>query len=268
MALPAPIFQMAHAVLGLETVSQGDPAGDEMFITAVKGEFPNLVNRQQLPPEMPSVAPRLLLTSTSSQLALSAAQVDFEVRFYGDYLTDTERGVDYVEKKLLAVLEGLAAAGLRAMTVGVIGTFRFSFREAPEGEGPARHILNTHLTPQVDAADIQDAMAKVAIRVRDTYFVNLTVSNYESRLVERPLMPGVLLTVRSWEGQVEDTGIELTVDINNLLEVREREERPTVTANGIGAVTRLLREVATKSGPAFVQSGVVSVDEMVAMSAT
>jgi hypothetical protein len=102
MALPSPSFQRAHAVFQLGAFTR-DPAKDEAFIEAVKGEFPNVISRQQLPPEALGPAPHLVLASTSSQLAVSALQVDFEVRFYGDYVDDIQRGVDYVENKLTAI---------------------------------------------------------------------------------------------------------------------------------------------------------------------
>jgi hypothetical protein len=266
MSLPAPAFQMAHAVLGIDPVVMGDPARDERFIAAVKTEFPNLVTRQHLPAEMPPGAPRLLLASTSSQLAVSASQIDFEVRFYGDYLGDSARGIDYVDNKLQTVLQGLEAADLNAVTVGLIGTFRFPFPSEAEGDSPALHILETLLKADVDREHVQDAMAKVAIRISDTYFVNLAVSNYEARIVERPIMPGVPVAVRPWEGRPSESGIELAVDVNNLLEVRRAAGvLPTVTADSIRAVARLFRDVAMRSGPAFVEGGVVPVDDLVAM---
>lgn len=49
-----------------------------------------------LPAEAPPQSPHLILGSSSSQLAISVAQADFEVRFYGDYLDDIARGLEYV----------------------------------------------------------------------------------------------------------------------------------------------------------------------------
>ena len=65
MALPEPVFQSAHGVFGLRSFSR-DPAKDETFIEAVKGEFPNTIIRQQLPTESAGSAPHLVLASTSS----------------------------------------------------------------------------------------------------------------------------------------------------------------------------------------------------------
>ena len=91
----------------------------------------------------------------------------------------------------------------------------------------------------------------MAIRLRDTYYVNFTLSNSEARALERPIMPGALMVIRGWEGRLDDVGLELAVDINNNLEARVAQRDPEVTLDGLRAVTGLLRDVATSSGPAF-----------------
>jgi hypothetical protein len=262
MPLPEPTFVMTHGVLQLPNPVIRDPGRDERFLEAVRGEFPNVINHQLLPQEAPPLVPHLTVSSTSSQLAVSAAQADFEVRFYGEYVNDLERGLEYVERKLKAILLGFQAADLAPSLIGLIATLHFSFRDA-EDEEPAEHILRTHLRTEVDSSDLQDAMARIALRVRDTYFVTMTLSNYESRILERPIMPGLqTIRVRPWEGRVEDKGIELGLDINNNLEARTREQDPVVTEEGIRAVTQLLRDVATTTGPTFAESGTVSVDSL------
>jgi hypothetical protein len=77
-------------------------------------------------------------------------------------------------------------------------------------------------------------------------------------------MAGVI--IRPWEGTVNETGIELTVDINNILEARESTDPVVVTANGVEATTRLLREVITRVGPAFVESAELPVSEITEIS--
>jgi hypothetical protein len=208
------------------------------------------------------MAPHLVLASTSSQLALSAVQADFEVRFYGDYATDIERALEFVERKVRSILKGFDALGARPMMIGVIATLEFSFA-GREGESPAEHILATHLRTSVDQEALQDALARVAIKVRDTYFVTMTVNNYESRIFERPILPGMTaIQVRPWEGRVDDIGVQLVVDINNGLELRTQEQTPAVTDAGLGAVTRLLREIVETAGPEFVEFGNVSADAL------
>jgi hypothetical protein len=244
-----------------------DPARDEAFIAAVRGEFPNLVNRTLLPAESPPFTPHIMLASTSSQLAVSSAQADFEVRFYGEYLTDIQHGLQYVERKLDTVLAGFDAAGNSVAMIGLIATLHFSFRDM-EGAEPAAHILGTHLRTPVDASEVQDALARVALKLRDTYFVTLTLSNYETRVLERPIMPGLsFVRVRPWEGRVDDRGLELVIDINNNLEARAGNADPVVTAEGVRAVAGVLREIATTSGPDFAETGRLSAAALTLSSA-
>lgn len=255
MDVGSPHFAMAHAVLGLGHPLSPEPHLDETFIGAVGREFPNVVTRQPPLSGLPVQGPRVVLTSSSSQLVLSAVQADFEVRFYGEYATDLPRAMEYIGRKLDAVRLGFDSIGQRLTNVGAIATFHFSTKES--GEHPAQHILATHLRSDADPDTVQDAVARIALRARDKYFINLGVSNYESRIWNRPIMPGAPqpIAVKPWEGTVDDVGIELTVDVNNGLEGRVKKTDPEVTAQGIQAVLDLLGRVATDVGPPFVETG-------------
>jgi hypothetical protein len=260
------VFSRAHAVLQLPTVSARDAGRDERFIAALSGEFPNVVSHQAVPAETPPIVPHLVLASTSSQLALSAIQADFEVRFYGEYATDPERGLEFVERKIRSILAGFDAIGEQPMMIGVVATLDFSFTNR-EGVSPAEHVLATHLKVQVDREAVQDALARIAFKLRDTYFVTMTVSNYETRTFERPILPGLnAIQIRPWEGRLDDAGVQLAIDINNNLEIRTREQTPVVTDVGLRAVMQVLSEIVMTAGPAFVESGAVAVDELAATS--
>jgi hypothetical protein len=264
LPLPSSTLTAAHGVLGLRDFRTRDAGRDEAFIAAVRSEFPNVLNRVSLPVEAPPNAPHLVLASTSSQLAISSVQADFEVRFYGDYLNDVGRALEFVERKLGAVFAGFQVVDEPIASVGLIGTLNFSF--AGRDDRPVDHILQTHLRTPVDLAQVEDAVARVAVRLRDTYFLNLTLSNYERRALERPLMPGAMMRVRPWEGRVDDTGLELTLDINNNLEARAHQRDPEVTLGGLHAITGLLRDVATESGPRFAETGELSTERLTASS--
>jgi len=264
MTLAPPTFLMAHAVLGFSGPLSRAPAQSEILAAALREAFPNVVARPYLTQDVPAQTPHLTLASTSSQLAVSAFQADFEVRFYGDYLTDVPRSLDYVEAKLLAVLHGLRAIETVPSLVGLIGTFHFAVDGAEDGVA-AGHILDTHLQTSVDRSAVADALVRVAVRVRDTYFVSLTLGNYEFRTFERPIMPGMQqIRLSPWEGKVQERGLELTLDINNNLEGRTLHRDPVVTEQGVRAVTRLLRDVALTTGPTFAESGVVDVPSLTA----
>jgi hypothetical protein len=248
MALPDPRLSAVQSVLQFSGPAGREPARDEAIVQGVKSEFPNVVLRQYLPPDAPAIAPHLVLSSTSSQLAVSAVAAQFQVQFYGDYLGDVELGIEYVERKLSAVLAGLRAAEIEPATVGVVAAMHFPFSVGEE-QAVIDHILGTHLREAVDPSQVQDAVARVAVRIRDTYFVTLTIKNYETRIVERPIFPGMAtVSVRPWEGRVEEVGIELGIDINNNLEARTTGTA-VVTDAGIEAMSGLLRELAVSSGP-------------------
>ncbi len=262
LPLHGPTLIAAHGVFGLREYRPRDGGRDAAFLAAVRSEFPNVLNHVNLPAEAPPNAPHLTLASSSSQLAVSSVQADFEVRFYGDYLNDIGRALEYVERKLAAVFVGFQAVDAPIALIGLIGTMNFSF--ADREDRPVDHILQTHLRTAVDPAEVQDAVARVAVRLRDTYFLNLTLSNYERRNLERPIMPGAPLRIRPWEGRVDDTGLELAIDINNNLEARAQQRDPDVTIDGIRAVTNLLRNVATASGPMFADTGELSTESLTA----
>jgi hypothetical protein len=258
-----PVFVRAHGVLGLPNLLPSRAELDEGFITAVQDEFPTVVNRQPALAQAPMNMPRLVLASTSSQLALSPGQADFEVQFYGDYTTSADLALDYIHRKIEAIRRGLAAIGQTPSNIGLIFSTWFSFKE--RDEGPAAHILKTHLRIEADPETVQDSSAKIALKVADKYFINLTVTNYESRSFQRPILPGsqMPIMIKPWEGTIEDVGIELTLDINNVLENRVNEGSVEVTDQGVTAVLDLLRHLAEGPGTEFVESGTVNFDELV-----
>lgn len=234
-----------------------DPARDEAFIAALNQEFPNVVNRQFLPVEAPPAAPHLTLADASSQLLLSAAQVDIQVRPFGENSQDLEQGLAHVERKMLATLAGLQALNVVPSSVGLIGTINFPF---PVDGHPAEHVLKTHLRSDVDPADLQDASARIALKIRDIYFVTLAVSNYEVRVFERVLGPGPqAIRLKPGDGQIDEIGLELSIDINNNLEAQNSDADPVVTDEGVKAVVGLLRGIAGSAGPEFVETGQVSI---------
>jgi hypothetical protein len=261
MRFPAPTFLGAHGVLQLADIRQRERAVDDAFIAAVASEFPNSIMRSEpasLPP--PAATPHLVLASSSSQLALSASQADFDVRFYGEFLTDVEQGLQYVERKLRTVLEGFDAIGAQVTSVGVVAPLHFSYPLTRPDE-PKLHMLRKHLRTRIEPEEVADAFARVAVKVRGKYFVNLTMNTYESRTFERPFMAMAIpqaLRLRPWDGKLDDIGLELLIDINNNLEGRIDRKDPVVTDDGLRAVIGLLTEVATSSGPAYAKTGHIS----------
>jgi hypothetical protein len=259
MSLGDPKFLGVQGILELSEIGR-DQARDDRFIQAVSPEFPNIQNRQILNPDAPLPAPHLILASQSSQLSLSAVQADFQVQFYGTYADDITKGLDYAERKLLAIFRALEAAGASVTSIGVVAKLHFP-RTGAEEPGPAADILQTLTKVDVDSTDLADAQVRIALKVRDTYFVNLNVANYELRQFEQAVRPGMMMNIRvkPWLGTVEETGVDLTVDINNKLEAQVQMKDPQVTSEGVSAVVRMLRDIATSSGPHFAATGEISV---------
>lgn len=262
MPLPSPEFVRVHGLLQFPTLLPPDPGRDERLIAALAKAFPYVVARQYLPAGSPANTPHLVLTSSSSQLAISAVQADFEVRFYGPYTGDVERCLGYVADKLSTLRQALAELGVDAVTLGIVATVNLPFA-AEETETPSGYILRQHLAVGVDPLRVQDASLRIAVRVRDVYFVTLSLSNYESRVIERPMLPGPqAVRVRSGEGRLLSEGLELTVDVNNNLEVRMTEQDPIVSEQGLKASLRLVGEVVRGEGLRFAETGQVSVEAL------
>jgi hypothetical protein len=257
----------AHGVLGLPALLPRAPDLDEALITALQQEFPNIVLRQPPLAAMQNEGPRIVLTSTSSQLVISPNQADFEVRFYGEYSSDLDQCLGYLHRKMEAIRTGLAAVDLVPASIGLVVTMRFSFEQVDES--PVAHILDTHLRTHIDPHTVEDAVARLALKVRNKYFVSLRVANYEARVVQRPVMPGDMqpMIVKPWEGIVEDSGVALTVDINNVLENKIAQKDAEVSGNGVTNVIELLKQVARTAGPEFVKVGEVSTDVLVGEAA-
>jgi hypothetical protein len=167
----------------------------------------------------------------------------------------------------MTALAAFESVGAQVLAIGLVGTLRFSL--GVDGPSAVEHVLRTHLKLDVDEADVQDAVARVAVRVRDTYYVTMTVSNYESRIIDRPFLPNLqAVAIRRWEGQVNDLGLELNLDINNGLEGMTLEHDPVVTEEGVRAVVRMFRQVAMSAAPVFVEAGRVDLESLVASSST
>ena len=268
MDLPSPHFMGVQGVLGLPALLPHDPRLDETLIGELRQEFPNIVLRQPPLVGMPSEGPRIVLTSTSSQLVVSAAQADFQVRFYGDYPSALDKCLDYLHRKMEATRTALGSIDVVPANIGVVATLNFSFKQIDET--PIAHILDKHLRTQIDPATVEDAVARLALKVRDKYFVSLRVADYEARMIQRPVMPGDMqqpMVVKPWEGTVEDHGIGLTVDINNVLESKIARQDAQVSGEGVTNVIELLRQVVSTAGPQFVESGELSADVLVGETA-
>ena len=255
MALPQPRFVVARGVFELANPGPRTPDQDEAFIRAVQEEFPNVASRQLLPPGVPPSIPYLALQSTASRLAISPVGSELETRFYGDdYVADADRCLQYLGRKLDAILAGWLAIERPPSFLGVVTTLNLSFADRDDLGRPAQFILERHLRQEIDPDNLQDAQLRLSLRAGETHFATLAVANYESRMYERPVFSGQqLLQVRPWEGRVDDTGIELTVDVNNKLALINQQGEVTVDADQLHETMALLRRIIERAPEDFVE---------------
>jgi hypothetical protein len=246
----------AQAVVSLAELYSRNHATDDAFIASARSEFPTVATRLLPPQEIPAEAPHLVLQSTSSTLAVSAAQAEMQVRFYGDLLGDLDGSLAYVRRKVQTIRAAWIAAGARPSVLGVVITANVPFDPTDEF-GPAKHILNTHLSiERGDDAPIQDASARVAIRLADRLFFNVSVSNYELRTIRRPILPGMQqIMVKSWDAEVTERGIEVKLDINNRLEAVIRRSDPDLDDEAIETILGVAGRGLADALPEFVASG-------------
>jgi hypothetical protein len=264
MDFEGPSFIGARAVFDLPVLTTRSPEHDEAFIRAVRNDFPNLVSHQRLPPETPLQVPHIVLQSNASRLGVSAINAELDVRFFGDYVTSFPQCRDYLLRKLTGVLNGWAAMEFVPSLLGMVIVANYSAKNT--GENPVEHILRRQLCAQVDPAVVQDAQVRVAVRLFDRYFLNLGLSNYESRTLERPVFPGQQMLMKPWEGQVGDSGLQLTLDLNNRLSGLTTKSDPLVTPAEVKAMIDVWDQAMVSIVPDFIESGLVSTTVMTSQS--
>ncbi len=257
MEIGSPRIFSARGAFVFDRPQRGDPARDERFIQAVSSTFPTVIARQLLPPEAPPNIAHVQLASTSSQLLLSAVQAELVVQFYGDYNADLDLALTYVHDKMAAILEGLEVADMPASVVGMVSTLQLSMRDA--GRGAESALLGAQHLRHDPHAELQDVSVRLGVRFADSFFVNLETANYEARGFERPIMPGVPLSLAPWEGDVTDHGIRVSIDVNNRLRaIENRRFTPTTTAD-LDDVYRLLVAATKEVAPSFAKSGALNI---------
>jgi len=170
----------------------------------------------RLEPELPDEAPPgvafMLLSGRSSQMEFSQIQATLELEFYDAYRTKSELCRPLVADKARALLEAWARIEARPVWEGIVIKLRAPMNEPDES--PARHLFETHLRADYDGDAIHEAKVEVALRLQDRYFVTLAISPYENRRVQLA-GPSPAGTIRPWDGEVVERGVEVTLDINN-----------------------------------------------------
>jgi hypothetical protein len=263
VALSDPVFESARVVFRLPHASLRRPDEDDRFIQAVRGAFPILATRQALP--MDVNAPYIQLQSTASRLALSSGGSEFGVNFYADFGQDIARCFAYVRDKTIATLRGWEAVGVPPTFVGIICVLNYPFGQ--DKAEPAAYLLSRHTKYDVDAALVQDAFVRVALKIEEHYYLSLGLAVYERRAIERAVVLGQQVQVKPWEGEVDVTGIELTVDVNDRLYALANREEPTVDDAEVEAVLGLAEAAVARAGSSYIESARLDVDELTGVQA-
>lgn len=238
-----------------------DQARDEQFIAAIRREFPHVQNRQMLPAEAPLQAPHLILASQSAKLSLSALSAEIEIQFYGELVTAVDNALEYAERKLNAVYDALSAVGVPTEIFGAVARIHYPRPDGDALTAPHR-VLQTLTNVEIESNDLEDAGVKVALKVADTYFVHLSIENYETRKIEQAIRPGINMPIQQWRGTTDETGIELAVDVNNKWKRRRTQEETDVSAEGLAATMALIHHLALEAGPHLVETGEISVPDL------
>jgi hypothetical protein len=133
-----------------------------------------------------------------------------------------------------------------------------------EASSPSQFIAEHHFRQEVDPNFLQDAAARISVRLNDTHFMSLAISNYETRTYQRPVFSGqALLQVRPWEGTVEARGIELTIDINNKLALINRDGDFVVDEAVVRSTIEFVRRAVQTVPEAFVENAALDLDALV-----
>ncbi len=189
-------------------------------------------------------------------LAVSASQAEMQVRFYGDLIGDLDGCLGYIRRKVHTMRAAWLAAGARPSILGVVITANVPFDPADD-LGPADHILATHLRiERGDEAPIQDASARIAMRLADRLFFNVSVGNYEVRTIQRPILPGMQqILVKAWDAEVSERGIEVKLDVNNRLEAVVSKSDPDLDDQAIETILSVAGRGFAGPLPAYVSTG-------------
>jgi hypothetical protein len=237
-----------------------EPSRDNAIIQALAAEFPNVVSR----PIGASGAPNasLVLASSSAQLSIGPGQAEFGVGFSEPLLSNRDQVIDYLRTKLGTVVAALHGLDVNVLTAGVVLLAQYSFG-SESSAGVLRQLLETQIRGEVPVDDVADVQVRLALKVSDTYYVSLMVNNYETRNFQRIASPASpVISIRPWEGEVTDLGIQLAIDVNNRLGVRQAESDTVLGVGGMGDILDVVAAVAADTGPSFLERGRISSAEI------
>ena len=201
----------------------------------------------------------LVLASKSSQLSIGPGQAEFGVGFFGGHLRSLEGAMGYLRKKLGTLLSTLNGVDAHVLTAGVVLVVQFPFDAGTSSEDVLRQLLESQIRGDVPVDDVADVQVRLGLKVSDTYYVSLMVNNYESRSFQQIATPASpVISIRPWEGDVTELGIQLVIDVNNRLAVRQAESDTALDEGQLSEILDVVAAVAAGAGPEFVHTGRIS----------
>jgi hypothetical protein len=255
MPLPPLKYTAAHGVLNLPVDKPTLRTEDvkSRLGQSLQGLYQGRAE-QALPPEAPEEVPFLILPGRSSQIVFSQLQADIELEFHDHYETRGELCKTLVAERMERLLRAWGAVGGEPVWQGLVITLRASTDLA------ASHIFETHLRPDENSEGLHDAKVQLGLRLRDRYFVNLTIGQYEHRTITREVTGpgGPLGPIRPWEGEVTDRGLEVTVDINNRYGALVEKKHTVVDAEQMQAMNDLAWQIVEQVAKPYATDGVLN----------
>jgi hypothetical protein len=226
------------------------------------GLFPNVTARAKSPQGEGLV---LVSESNACQLVILPAMAQLQVGFYGNFemAGGLANCIAYLDNKIRAVL-ALIQNQMRqpVRTLAVVFDFKLSSHGLPlENDIIAR---GSELLPLVHPAlDLMvfDYQAKVAYEVEDTFFVNVSVSVYETMTasVSSSMAKVEPLHVHPHQLRRADRGLQFTLDANTRLLARRELSEVTsehwvkmttfVTEFRQTTIRRILKRLTSKGEP-------------------
>lgn len=248
-------YATAHGILNLP-VDKPTPRNEDVknkLGQSLQGLYQGRAE-QALPPEAPEDVPFLVLPGRSSQIVFSQLQADIELEFHDHYETKGELCKTLVAERMERLLRAWSAIGAEPVWQGLVITLRSPTDSA------ASHIFETHLRSGDISEGVQDAKVELRLRLRDRYFVNLTVGHYEHRTITREVTGpgGPLGPIRPWEGEVTDRGLEVIVDINNRYGALVERKHTVVDAEQIQAMNDLAWAMVEQVAKPYAIDGVLN----------
>jgi hypothetical protein len=257
MPLPPLKYTTAHLALTVpvdEPVLRNDEVKQQLA-ASLSAEF-QARGDVVLPDGAPDEAPYLLLHGRASQIAFSRVQADYEIEFYDVYQSSVNLCREFVAEKMEALLRAWTRVGAHPVWEGLVLTLRAS--TLGQDESPIRHMLETHLRPDLADDALHDVNLQLGLRLQEQYFVTLRIGKYEARRVQRQVAPGTPVgPIRPWEGEVADEGFELTVDINNRLGALIEKKHTRVDEGSLRALNDLAWQLVEHVAVPLAHDGVL-----------